>query len=116
MAAALHAPVTFEEFLRVIDNKVSGKSPGITGFSINMLKSLSVVMQRKLFEVLNEMWKLRDLGVLPATWLNRWICNYIHTGGGAAGSGKEDLLEKPMSTKYNQMQVVLSTWSPPTPQ
>jgi hypothetical protein len=74
MAKAFQQEFTFDEFLSIVKNKPSGKSAGISGFTINMLKAMPIAYQENLFDVLNELYKKRDEKELPYMWLQRWIC------------------------------------------
>jgi hypothetical protein len=75
MTASLRASITFDEFTAEIRSRPSGKSGGISGFTINMLKALPIELQSSIFDVMNDLWKRRaDDTVIPESWFHRWIC------------------------------------------
>ena len=73
MAASLTMEVTYEDFKNTVDGKASGKAPGISQFSINMLKGLPEELLFPVYRALNHLWTNRDTGISPESWKNRLL-------------------------------------------
>ena len=75
MKAALNEGVSFEEYMHEIRSKANNKSPGLSGFTINMLKELPEDVQHHLHDGLCEIWKRRNgPTMIPESWYSRWLC------------------------------------------
>jgi hypothetical protein len=76
MAEQFHPdnPFTYQDFLGAIHSKASGKSAGMSGFSINMLKLLDEECKRKLLRALNTIWSTRSASDVPDSWHHRFMC------------------------------------------
>jgi hypothetical protein len=70
LQAALYTPFHYEQFTNTISKKKSGKSPGITNYSINIMKCWPDNIRRRVFDILNELWKIKHI---PAFWKDRCI-------------------------------------------
>ena len=66
-------PFTFDEFLGSICGKASGKSAGLSGFSINMLKLLNDDTKHKVFDALCLIWTTRNASDVPSSWHDRFM-------------------------------------------
>jgi ribonuclease HI len=76
MKAALNQGVSYEEYMSEVRSKANNKSPGLSGFTINMLKELPEEVQRHLHLGLCEIWSRReDPTMVPESWYARWICS-----------------------------------------
>ena len=73
MAAALALEISFQDFKDVVKGKASGKAPGISLFSINMLKGLPEELLLDVYRALNHLWQNRDTGISPESWKNRFL-------------------------------------------
>ena len=73
VAASLAREITFQEFKNTVIGKASGKSPGISQFSINMLKGLPEDLLFSVYRALNHLWVNRDTGISPESWKNRFL-------------------------------------------
>ena len=73
MASSLAKEITFQEFKDTVAGKASGKSPGISQFSINMLKALPEDLLLSVYRALNHLWINRDTGISPESWKNRFL-------------------------------------------
>ena len=73
IAASLSEAVTYEDFKKTVDGKASGKAPGISQFSINMLKGLPEDLLFPVYRALNHLWTNRDTGISPESWKNRLL-------------------------------------------
>jgi hypothetical protein len=72
MHAALNKEVSFEEYMCEVCLKANNKSPGLSGFTINMLKELPEEVQRHLHGGLCEIWKRRnEPDMIPESWFSR---------------------------------------------
>ena len=74
MASALDQDITFLDFMKEIRRRANNKSPGPSGFTINMLKSLPTHILQSLFDSLSELWKSPEQDILPESWYTRWLC------------------------------------------
>ena len=74
MTETLNRDIIFADFMNEIHRRANNKSPGPSGFTINMLKSLPSLTLQALFDSLNELWKSPDQDILPDTWYTRWLC------------------------------------------
>jgi hypothetical protein len=76
MKLALSQGVSYEEYMSEVHSKANNKSPGLSGFTINMLKELPEEVQRHLHLGLCEIWSRRDdPTMVPESWYARWICS-----------------------------------------
>jgi hypothetical protein len=76
MRVALNQEVSFEEYMSEIRSKANNKSPGLSGFTINMLKEFPEEVQRQLHGALCEIWNRRnEPDMIPESWFSRWLCS-----------------------------------------
>ena len=76
MSTILNEPITFKMFQREVMAKAKDKSPGLSGVTINMLKTIPETLLLELYTHLNYLWINRShpIGrVVPDSWLHRWI-------------------------------------------
>jgi len=73
MAAALMKEITLQDFKDAVKGKAAGKAPGISSFSINMLKGLPEELLLPVYRALNHLWINRDTGITPESWKNRFL-------------------------------------------
>ena len=73
MSHALAKEITFTDFQDTIRGKASGKSAGISQFSINMLKSIPTDLLHYVYLALNYLWVHRETGVSPESWKHRFL-------------------------------------------
>ena len=74
MNDTLNRDINFADFMNEIHRRANNKSPGPSGFTINMLKSLPSSTLQALFDSLNELWTSPDQSILPDSWYTRWLC------------------------------------------
>jgi hypothetical protein len=70
MAKVLTEPINPESFDKAISIRSNNKSPGITGFTINMMKQLNPDVRSYIFDLLNDMWVVK---YIPEWWKDRWV-------------------------------------------
>ena len=76
MEKALNQEISFEEYMGEVRSKANNKSPGLSGFTINMLKEFPEEVQRHLYLGLCEIWSRRnEADMVPESWYARWICS-----------------------------------------
>ena len=76
MSKALNEPITFYIFKKAINYKKTSTSPGLSGATINMLRSTPDPILHELYEHLNFLWTNRTFSkgrVTPQSWCHRWM-------------------------------------------
>jgi hypothetical protein len=74
MADTLQREITFQDFCFEINRRANNKSPGPSGFTINMLKSLPTAVLEQLFAALLTVWQSPNKELVPTSWYTRWLC------------------------------------------
>jgi hypothetical protein len=74
MSDTLSREITFQDFCAEINKRANNKSPGPSGFTINMLKALPSSVLEQLFSSLVTIWKSTDNELVPTTWYTSWLC------------------------------------------
>lgn len=70
MREALTKEILIEDFKQAINARSNNKSPGITGFSINMMKQWSERALSAAHSLMSYMWEKRHV---PKHWRDKWI-------------------------------------------
>ena len=77
MADTLQQEITFQDFCVEINRRANNKSPGPSGFTINMLKSLPTAVLEQLFAALLTVWNSPNKELVPTSWYTRWLCSVL---------------------------------------
>ena len=75
MAAAFadDNPITIVEFEAQIKGGSNDKSPGLTGFSINMMKKLPVECREYIYHLISTFWTFGSNNHIPSFWKDRYL-------------------------------------------